>query len=88
MSAEQPANGIFISYVHEDHDLAAGIGDFLRSQGYKTVFFTGNDWLLYAGELWLDRIREELTSAKVVLCLFSQCAWTGPGCILKQAQHG
>ena len=67
-------NGIFISYVHEDHDIAAGIGDLLRSEGCKNVFFTGDEWLLYAGEVWLERIREELTSAKVVLCLFSPCA--------------
>ena len=67
----ESTNEIFISYVHEDHAIAAGIGNFLRTYGCKDVFFTGNDWLLYGGELWLERIREELTAAKVVLCLFS-----------------
>lgn len=67
MGVEQPTKGIFISYIHEDHDIAAGIGELLRSEGCKNVFFTGNEWLLYAGEVWLERIREELTSAKVVL---------------------
>jgi hypothetical protein len=63
--------GIFISYVHEDHDVATAIGKFLKDQGQQNVFFTGNDWLLYAGEVWLERIREELTSARLVLCVFS-----------------
>ena len=78
MGVEQSTKGIFISYIHEDHDIAAGIGELLRSEGCKNVFFTGNEWLLYAGEVWLERIREELTSAKVVLCLFSPCAMGRP----------
>jgi hypothetical protein len=62
---------VFISYVHEDHDIAERIASFLRENGYRGVFFTGDYGILYAGEIWLERIREELSSAKVVLSLFS-----------------
>jgi hypothetical protein len=66
-------DGIFISYVHEDYEIANALTNLLRDKevGCTNVFFTGNEWLLYAGEIWLDRIRAELTAAKVVLCLFS-----------------
>ena len=69
---------IFISYIHEDHAVATGLAGFLGHHGYKDVFFTGNDWLLYAGEVWLARIRQELTAAKVVLSLFSPASVTRP----------
>jgi hypothetical protein len=75
---------IFISYVHEDHEIAQSLARFLREPKCcnppagasvpavtYNVFFTGDDWLLYAGEIWLQRIREELTAAKVLLSLFS-----------------
>jgi hypothetical protein len=75
---------IFISYVHEDHEIAKSLASFLREPeccnpplgasvppATYSVFFTGDDWLLYAGEIWLQRIREELTAAKVLLSLFS-----------------
>jgi hypothetical protein len=65
---------IFISYVHEDCDIAKSVATFLRNKGHTNIFFTGDDWLLYAGEVWLKRIREELSDAKVVLCLFSGCS--------------
>jgi hypothetical protein len=64
-------DGIFISYVHEDHAVAVALTELLRSQGLSNIFFTGNEWLLRAGEIWLDRIRTELISAKIVLSLFS-----------------
>ncbi len=75
---------IFISYVHEDHQIAQSLARFLREPECcnppvgasvpavtYNVFFTGDDWLLYAGEIWLQRIREELAAAKVLLSLFS-----------------
>ena len=78
---------IFISYVHEDHEIAQSLAKFLRDpeccnppKGASVqavtydVFFTDDDWLLYAGEIWLQRIREELNAAKVLLSLFSPCS--------------
>jgi hypothetical protein len=78
MNDQQLPDRIFISYVHEDHAIAAAIGDLLKSQGLQNIFFTGDEWLLYAGEIWLERIRTELDAADVVLCLFSKSSINHP----------
>lgn len=62
---------VFVSFVHQDSSVAKALADFLRKNGNE-VFLTADDWLLYAGEVWLDRIREELARADVVVTLISQ----------------
>jgi len=60
----------FISFVHEDAGVAEPLAAYLRNNGYK-VFHTADDWMLHAGEVWLCRIKKELSEAKIVLVLFS-----------------
>lgn len=61
----------FISFVHEDACVARAVGDLLGQHGCN-VFLTADEWALYAGEIWLDRIRRELSAAEIVIVLFSR----------------
>lgn len=61
----------FISFVHEDAGVAGPLAAYLRNNGYK-VFHTADDWMLHAGEVWLCRIKKELSEAEIVLVLFSR----------------
>lgn len=67
----------FISFVHEDSCVAQPLARFLGKSGYK-VFLTADEWTLYAGEVWLSRIRKELSEAEIVLALFSSRSVTRP----------
>jgi TIR domain len=62
---------IFISFIHEDEKVADGVKTFLREKlkGDSKVFLASDKWAIYAGEDWLQRIKEELESAKVVVLL-------------------
>jgi hypothetical protein len=67
----------FISFVNEDACIAQPLARFLGKNGFK-VFLTADEWTLYAGELWLDRIRKELGEAEIVLALFSKRSVSRP----------
>lgn len=67
----------FISFVHEDSCVAEPLSAYLRENGYK-VFHTANEWMLHAGEIWLSRIKKELSEAEIVLVLFSRRSVTRP----------
>jgi hypothetical protein len=63
---------IFISYIHEENGIAIATQRLLQDhlQG-SAVFMSADQWQVYAGEVWLDRIRTELASALVVVLLMS-----------------
>ena len=67
----------FISFIHEDACIATPLAAFLKKNGYK-VFLTADEWTLYAGEVWLDRIKKELSEAAIVLALFSPSSVSRP----------
>jgi hypothetical protein len=64
---------IFISFIHEEQKVAEAVQSLLRKH-LETwgVFLSSDKWQVFAGEIWLDRIREELSSAKVVVLLLSR----------------
>jgi len=65
---------IFISHIHEHEALAMALLQFIRNElGQSTAVFLSSDtWQIHAGEIWLDRIREELASAKIVVLLLNE----------------
>jgi hypothetical protein len=67
---------IFISFIHEDEKVAEGVKRFLNEKLRikSEVFLASDKWAIYAGEDWLKRIKEELTSAKVVVLLLSKAS--------------
>lgn len=64
---------VFISFVHEDERVAAAVQSYLASHLAlgDSVFMISNQYQVVAGEDWLRRIRQELSSARVVLLMMS-----------------
>lgn len=63
---------IFISFIHEEQTVATALQQLLRaSLGNQNVFLSSDEWQIFAGEQWLDRIKEELSPAKVVVLMLS-----------------
>jgi hypothetical protein len=63
---------VFISFIHEEEKVAAAVQTLLQKKlSGNNVFLSSDRWQVAAGEIWLDRIREELASASVVLLMLS-----------------
>jgi hypothetical protein len=70
---------IFISHSSGDNEIAAAIGERIRSDRPSWSLFYDKD-NIRAGQRWQERLREELTSCRVVLALLSR-NWLGsPWC--------
>jgi hypothetical protein len=66
---------IFISHSSGDNEIAAAIGERIRRERPSWSLFYDTD-NIRAGQLWQERLREELTSCRVVLVLLSR-NWLG-----------
>ena len=63
---------VFISFIHEERRVAAAVQKLLSAAFTdRQIFLSSDEWQIYAGEIWLDRIRKELTTAKVVVLVLS-----------------
>lgn len=63
---------VFISFIHEEEKIASGVQRFLQKKlNNRDIFLSSDQWQIFAGEIWLDRIRQELETAKVVILLLS-----------------
>ncbi len=70
---------IFISHSGKDNEIAAAIGERIRRERPTWSLFYDKD-NIRAGQRWQERLREELTSCRVVLALLSR-NWLGsPWC--------
>ena len=70
---------IFISHSSGDNEVAAAIGEHIRCERPSWSLFYDKD-NIRAGQRWQERLREELTSCRVVLALLSR-NWLGsPWC--------
>ena len=70
---------IFISHSGQDNEVAAAIGERIRRDRPSWSLFYDKD-NIRAGQRWQERLREELTSCRVVLALLSR-NWLGsPWC--------
>lgn len=65
---------VFISYVHEDRDIAEAVQRMLSSvlNLEKEVFLSADETQVLAGHVWLDKIRGALESCEVLLVLLSE----------------
>ena len=65
---------VFISFVHEDEKVAESVQRYITEQLKLTgdVFLSSDQWQVFAGEVWLDRIKGELTEAEVVILMLSK----------------
>lgn len=64
---------VFISFIHEEQRYAECVQRFIKAVLGDTVgaFLSSDTWQVYAGERWLDRIIEELRTARVVVLMVS-----------------
>ena len=64
---------IFISFIHEEERIANSVAAMLRAKLHAEyqVFLSADTWQVIAGEVWLDRIREELNVARVIVLMLS-----------------
>jgi hypothetical protein len=63
---------VFISFIHEELRVAAAIQKLLEvAFSDRKIFLSSDEWQVHAGEIWLERIRQELTTAKVVVLMLS-----------------
>ena len=70
---------IFISHSGKDNELAATIGERIRRERPTWSLFYDKD-NIRAGQRWQERLREELTSCRVVLALLSRNWLCSPWC--------
>jgi hypothetical protein len=71
---------VFISFIHEEGETAEAVQRFVNQMlsGQAKAFLSSDKFQVYAGELWLERILEELKLAKVVLLILSERSVTRP----------
>lgn len=71
---------IFISFIHEEEKVAKAVQVLLQDLLGRDldVFMSADRWKIYAGEIWLDRISQELRAAKVVILILSPKSVTRP----------
>lgn len=64
---------IFISFIHEELRVAEAVQRFIGKKLGDGVrpFLSSDQWSIRAGEMWMDRIVEELKSARVVISMLS-----------------
>jgi TIR domain len=69
---------IFISFIHEEAEVAAALQRLIRAKLTGDDVFVASEWQIYAGEDWLRKITVELREAKVVVLLLSPCSVRRP----------
>jgi WD40 repeat protein len=70
---------IFISHSGKDNEVAAAIGESIQRERPSWSLFYDKD-NIRAGQRWQERLREELTSCRVVLALLSRNWLDSPWC--------
>jgi hypothetical protein len=65
---------VFISFIHDETGYAKAVNAFLRQIFDATIqpFMSSDQLQVYAGEKWLERIMDELKTAKVVILMLSK----------------
>lgn len=70
---------VFISFIHEEESVATAVQKLVKKKLFgEEAFLSSDKWQVHAGEVWLDRIREELDSAQVVILLLSSTSVARP----------
>jgi hypothetical protein len=65
---------LFVSFVHEDEKLASIVQELLQTELNlrDEVFLSSDKSHIYAGDIWLQKIKEALSAAKVVILMLSK----------------
>jgi TIR domain len=65
---------LFVSFVHEDEKVASAVQRLLQTELNlrEEVFLSSDKSQIYAGDLWLEKIKEALLAAEIVILMLSQ----------------
>jgi TIR domain len=65
---------LFVSFVHQDEKLASAVQGLLETELNlrEEVFLSSDKSQIYAGDLWLQKIKEALSAAELVILMLSQ----------------
>ena len=65
---------LFVSFVHEDDKLASAVQDLLQTELNlrEEVFLSSDKSQIYAGDLWLQKIKEALSAAEIIILMLSK----------------
>lgn len=71
---------VFISFVHEDHKVASAVQNLIASElvTRDDIFLSSDKTQVYAGDIWLDKIKEGLAASNVVVLLLSRRSVSRP----------
>jgi hypothetical protein len=70
---------VFISFIHEEQAIATAIQEVLSGLlPANDVFISADNYQVFAGEIWLEKIRRELDEAKVVVLMLSPASIKRP----------
>jgi hypothetical protein len=65
---------LFVSFVHEDEKVASAVQGVLQTEldlG-EEVFLSSDKSQIYAGDLWLEKIKGALLAAEIVILMLSR----------------
>jgi hypothetical protein len=63
---------VFISFVHEEQDAAEAVQQFIEEVLQVKAFVSCDKWAIFAGDQWLDRIKDALARVTVVVLMLSR----------------
>jgi hypothetical protein len=63
---------VFISFVHEEQYAAEAVQNFLGEVLNVNAFVSSDRWAIFAGDQWLERIKDALRHATVVVLMLSR----------------
>jgi hypothetical protein len=79
---------VFISFVHEEQKLAEAVQKFIEEVLHVNAFVSCDKWAIFAGEQWLERIKNALESAAVVVLMLSRESVARPWVNFEAGLHG
>jgi TIR domain len=65
---------LFVSFVHEDEKVVSAVQGLLQTELNlrEEVFLSSDKLQIYAGDLWLQKIKEALSAAEIVILMLSR----------------
>ena len=65
---------LFVSFVHEDEKVASAVQGLLQTELdlREEVFLSSDKSQIYAGDRWLEKIKEALLAAEIVILMLSR----------------
>lgn len=63
---------VFISFIHEEQDAAEVVQEFIEVVLRVKAFVSCDKWAIFAGDVWLDHIKDAIDRATIVVLMLSR----------------